>query len=770
MNMPFRERGTFFGGVLLSLFLVLFGRPVFAEVEPLWDFFIDGNKLLDSRLGEHRLFRGISFSGLEYGQATHGNIPEVYPGEEGVQYFSPTAEDFDQIQGLGVNCVRLPFDFGRLVQGLTNYHSGDTIAFDSTYLEYLEEAIELARQRHLFVIPDMHNSLEYAVNKEHIIYINNNTNYQSLLIHTWQKIAEHFYNRPNILGYEIINEPNPNSGDSHWFEIAQRMIDAIRRTDRERILFIDGRDYSGAQQWVHQSDSLRHLTDPSERIVYAPHLYLDIQQNGTYDPGDHAPPANWEYEVYEDVKNILSWSKEVNRPILITEFGFLSDYSSWEPVLSELLSEYLDFHSIGSLLWNMETSRDGEDQETYIFGGTGYIAEEYLHHADVSYNGNRSSYIFYNNLHNGFDVDMWSGADPHTDWNQPFRPGIGYDESIGFGITGSWTGANLLFRNMNNVQTCFDLASYETFSFLFKGGVGLRVWAADCEGTESQKYDVAQRSNYELVEIPISDLIASNSNTRYIKFQVGGGGSVYLDEIQLIRKATIQITQPGGVSNTASTSYNIRWIDEDPDYDATISLYYDTDPYGQDGVPIEGAQHISAREITNSFVWDITPIPDGEYFVYGVITAGEQNAWDYSDVPVIVRSAQGLVQWWVDYNVLNPEIETHDYTTVNSGQLKHMASKAREAMDDLLPGGAGTNIHTLVDDFQSTNNYAAINLGQLKYVAQPFYDRLWELGMTNAYPAGVTTKYPWDSSTNSPTDYALVNVGQIKYIFSFKVE
>jgi len=61
-------------------------------------------------------------------------------------------------------------------------------------------------------------------------------------------------------------------------------------------------------------------------------------------------------------------------------------------------------------------------------------------------------------------------------------------------------------------------------------------------------------------------------------------------------------------------------------------------------------------------------------------------------------------------------VDVVEYAVVNSTQLKHMASKARDAMNDFLPGGAGTNINTLVDSLQNTNNYAAINLGQLKYV------------------------------------------------------
>lgn len=80
-------------------------------------------------------------------------------------------------------------------------------------------------------------------------------------------------------------------------------------------------------------------------------------------------------------------------------------------------------------------------------------------------------------------------------------------------------------------------------------------------------------------------------------------------------------------------------------------------------------------------------------------------------------------------------------------------------MEASLPGGSGSNVWALVASFSNTNNYRPVNLGQLKYVAQPFYDRLIEVGYT--------TSYPWSDSINPPNDYALANIGQAKNVFSF---
>jgi len=121
-------------------------------------------------------------------------------------------------------------------------------------------------------------------------------------------------------------------------------------------------------------------------------------------------------------------------------------------------------------------------------------------------------------------------------------------------------------------------------------------------------------------------------------------------------------------------------------------------------------------------------------------------------------------QWWTDRGVLNTN-SAQDHAAANLGQLKHVASKASEEFQAKLTGIDLSEITGMVAGFSATNNSIAINLGQLKYVAQPYYDVLWDNDLTNAWPVGMTTgPYPW---SNSSADYALANLGQLKYLFSF---
>jgi alpha-tubulin suppressor-like RCC1 family protein/regulation of enolase protein 1 (concanavalin A-like superfamily) len=129
--------------------------------------------------------------------------------------------------------------------------------------------------------------------------------------------------------------------------------------------------------------------------------------------------------------------------------------------------------------------------------------------------------------------------------------------------------------------------------------------------------------------------------------------------------------------------------------------------------------------------------------------------------------------WWferdvvmrTDTNVSNPAWPTHyppvdDYTAVNQGQLKHIAQQAHAELNARLPGGAGTNLTALINNFTTNNNYDVVNIGQVKNVAEVFYNRLIEVQyVTNS-------SMPWAGLT-PVDDYAAANAGQVKKLFSF---
>jgi len=79
---------------------------------------------------------------------------------------------------------------------------------------------------------------------------------------------------------------------------------------------------------------------------------------------------------------------------------------------------------------------------------------------------------------------------------------------------------------------------------------------------------------------------------------------------------SIKITAPS--TNVSDTKVTIEWNAFDADSEATISLFYDTDNQGFDGVLI--ADRLAETDGQGSFVWNTENIPLKDYFIYAQIS------------------------------------------------------------------------------------------------------------------------------------------------------
>lgn len=91
---------------------------------------------------------------------------------------------------------------------------------------------------------------------------------------------------------------------------------------------------------------------------------------------------------------------------------------------------------------------------------------------------------------------------------------------------------------------------------------------------------------------------------------------------------TVTVTSPA--SDVVSSVVPIDFEAFDPDSDASVSLFYDTDQEGLDGLLI--AEGLTESDGPASFVWDTTSVAPGEYYVYAIVDDGNNlPAFDYID-------------------------------------------------------------------------------------------------------------------------------------------
>src|ERR1700686_424056 len=88
-------------------------------------------------------------------------------------------------------------------------------------------------------------------------------------------------------------------------------------------------------------------------------------------------------------------------------------------------------------------------------------------------------------------------------------------------------------------------------------------------------------------------------------------------------------------------------------------------------------------------------------------------------IPFLVST--GAPSWWSQRGVLVQDGTPDDYAPANQGQLKNIAKAAMTEMDANLSGGAGDDLHSLINQWSTPgppiNDFAPVNLGQLKNVA-----------------------------------------------------
>jgi hypothetical protein len=91
---------------------------------------------------------------------------------------------------------------------------------------------------------------------------------------------------------------------------------------------------------------------------------------------------------------------------------------------------------------------------------------------------------------------------------------------------------------------------------------------------------------------------------------------------------------PASGNAVACDAFSISWSAADPDDDAQIALYYDTNNAGLDGTLIVGGL---SEDATTQYVWNCSGIAENTYYIYAVIDDGTNMAvTDYSDGTVQV--------------------------------------------------------------------------------------------------------------------------------------
>ena len=253
---------------------------------------------------------------------------------EGAWGISAKEEYFDIIKQAGFNSIRLPVCW----TAHTSMEKPFTI--DPNFLKRIDEVVGYAISRKMPIIVNMHNYKE--------LYTDPGPQ-KGRFMAIWKQLAEHYKDYPDLLLFEIYNEPDDALTPELWNEWLKDALAVIRQTNPKRIIVIDAAN----DAWITYL-KLLELPENDRNIIVTVHHYFPhalthqgaswitrakadqalidmkvVGQNPASDGGDYNnwPGTKWtgtaeQKKLMTDIFDFgAKWGKEHNRPINLGEFG-----------------------------------------------------------------------------------------------------------------------------------------------------------------------------------------------------------------------------------------------------------------------------------------------------------------------------------------------------------------------------------------------------------------------------------------------------------------
>jgi hypothetical protein len=178
-------------------------------------------------------------------------------------------EDIHLLRRLGLNVVRVPFDY-RLLQ-----REGEPGIFREEGFGLLDRLIAWCREEGLLVILDLHaapggQTGRNIDNSWGHPFLFESSESQDRTVDLWRHLAARYSQEPALLGYDLLNEPIPNEPAYEGLKprlepLYRRIVSAIREVDPHHIVFLEG------ASWDTDFSVFGQPFDPN--LVYSFHKY-----------------------------------------------------------------------------------------------------------------------------------------------------------------------------------------------------------------------------------------------------------------------------------------------------------------------------------------------------------------------------------------------------------------------------------------------------------------------------------------------------------------
>jgi len=330
---------------------------------------VDGDRLVDET-GATVQLHGVGLGGW----MNMENFITGYPGtEQGVRrallsamgqesydaFFEAFYVDFldeadaAHLASVGLNSVRIPVNY--------RHFEDDARPFELKEEGFarLDRVITLLARHGIYSIIDLHalpgyqNQHWHSDNPTHVATFWDHPHFQDRVVHLWEALATRYRDRPEVAGYNPINEPSDPTNE-RLLPFYDRLEKAVRAIDPRHALFLDGNRYST------DFSAFDARSEPLPNTVYTAH---DYALPGITSAKEYPGVTRGEYfdrsVVEKSFLRRTEYMRKTGTPIWIGEFGpVYSDDRSQDPWRFQLLRDQLEIYREHGASWALWTYKD----------------------------------------------------------------------------------------------------------------------------------------------------------------------------------------------------------------------------------------------------------------------------------------------------------------------------------------------------------------------------------------------------------------------------
>lgn len=214
-----------------------------------------------------------------------------------------TEDDIHYLRSIGVNSIRLPFNYRMFSK---EYYMG---ASDSLRgFIYMDRLISWCKKENIYILLDMHcapggQTGDNIDDGYGFPFLFDNEEDIQQTISIWKNIATRYKNEKIIMGYDLLNEPIAHYFDKDHFNpllepVYKRITKAIREVDKNHTVYL------GGAQW---DSNFQPFSAPFDNnLVYTFHKY-------------------WTPATKEVIQDYIDFREKFNVPIYVGETGENTD-------------------------------------------------------------------------------------------------------------------------------------------------------------------------------------------------------------------------------------------------------------------------------------------------------------------------------------------------------------------------------------------------------------------------------------------------------------